>query len=115
MAPLAKYIDAIRLFPTPQNITDIRSLFGLVNQVAGYGQLRSFLQPFRKFLSPKVKFKWTASLEDAFKAGKNEIIRAIDGVKIFNPSLETCIRTDWSKEGMGATCARRHADALKST
>ena len=40
VAPLAKYIDAIRLFPTPQNI---RSWFGLVNQVAGYGQLRSFL------------------------------------------------------------------------
>ena len=40
VAPVAKYIDAIRLFPTPQNI---RSWFGLVNQVAGYGQLRSFL------------------------------------------------------------------------
>ena len=87
MTPLAKYINAIGLFPTPQNITDIRSWFGLVNQVAGYGQLRSFLQPFRKFLSPKVKFEWTKSLEDAFNAGKNEIIRAIeDGVEIFDPS-----------------------------
>ena len=34
--------------------------------------------------------------------GKNEIIRAIeDGVEIFDPSLETCIHTDWCKEGMG--------------
>ena len=48
--------------------------------------MRSFLQPFRKFLSPKVKFKWTAPLEDAFNVGKNEIIRAIeDGVEIFGP------------------------------
>ena len=48
-----------------------------------------------------MKFEWTASLENAFNAGKHEIIRAIeDGVKIFDPSLETCIRTDWSKEGM---------------
>ena len=81
VAPLAKYIDAIRLFPTPQKITDIRSWFGLVNQVTGYGQLRSYLQPFRKFLSPKVKFEWIASLEEAFNAGKNEIIR----VQIFDP------------------------------
>ena len=31
--PLPKYLDAIRQFPTPKSITDIRSWFGLVNQV----------------------------------------------------------------------------------
>ena len=51
-APLPKYLDAIKLFPTPKNLTDIRSWFGLVNQVAGYGQLRKTLDPFRPFLSP---------------------------------------------------------------
>ena len=41
-------------------------------------------------------------MEDACNAGKNEIIRAIeDRVEIFDLSLETSIRTDWSKEGMG--------------
>ena len=59
VAPLPKYLDAIRLFPTPKNLTDVRSWFGLINQVAGYGQLRKTLDPFRPFLNPKVKFEWS--------------------------------------------------------
>ena len=49
--PLPKYLDAIRGYPTPANITDIRSWFGLVNQVSHYSQLRVMMEPFRKFLS----------------------------------------------------------------
>ena len=51
--------------------------------------------PFRPFLSPKVKFKWD-------EKGKMDIIDTIkNGVHIFDPNLRTCVRTDWSKEGMG--------------
>ena len=111
VAPLEKYMSAIRDFPTPANITDIRSWFGLVNQVSSYGQLRKFMAPFRPFLSPKTKFKWDASLDLAFSRCKKEILRAIEsGVEMFDPNLPTCLRTDWSKEGMGyylmqKTCA----------
>ena len=48
--PLPKYLDAIRDFPTPKNVTDIRSWFGLVNQVANYAQLRNLMAPFKAFL-----------------------------------------------------------------
>jgi len=34
--PPPKYLDAIRDFPSPTNTTDIRSWFGLVNQVCNY-------------------------------------------------------------------------------
>ena len=37
--PLPKYLNAIRNFPTPSTTTDIKSWFGLVNQVAHYAQL----------------------------------------------------------------------------
>ena len=46
VSPLPKYLEAIKLFPTLTNITDIRLWFGLVNQVAGYGQLRTHMAPF---------------------------------------------------------------------
>ena len=102
VAPLPKYISAIRDFPTPSNITDVRSWFGLVNQVSSYGQLRSLMAPFRPFLSPKTPFRWDSQLDEAFRGCKREIIKAIEhGVDIFDPNLPTCIRTDWSKEGMG--------------
>ena len=55
--PLPKYLNAIRDFPVPKNITDIRSWFCLVNQVANNAQLRDLLAPFRPFLSPKQKFE----------------------------------------------------------
>ena len=32
--PTDTYIDAIRNFPTPTNISEVRSWFGLINQVA---------------------------------------------------------------------------------
>ena len=74
--PLPKYLDAIRDFPTPKSITDIRSWFGLVNQLSNYAQLRDMMQPFRKFLSPKVPFTWNDELQSCFEASKNAIIEA---------------------------------------
>ena len=59
--PLPKYLDGIRDFPTPKTISDIRSWFGLVNQVANYAQLRDVMAPFRAYLSPKVTFQWSES------------------------------------------------------
>ena len=83
--PLHKYFDAIMDFPTPVSITDVRSWFGLVNQVSNYAQLRDLMAPFRPFLSPKCKFVWSKELDDAFKASKVAIVKAIHkGVRIFD-------------------------------
>ena len=51
--PLSKYLDAIRNFPTHKSTSDIRSWFGLVNQVSNYAQLRDLMAPFKPFLSPR--------------------------------------------------------------
>ena len=58
--PLPRYLDAIRDFPTPGNITDIRSWFGLVNQVTNYAQLREIMRPFKPF--PKLACATTSTL-----------------------------------------------------
>ena len=81
--PLPKYLDAIRNFPTPKNISDVCSWFGLVNQVANYAQLRHL--PFKDFLSPKHPFIWTAKLDARFHSSKEQIVESIEhGVKIFD-------------------------------
>ena len=100
--PLPKFLDAIRDFPTPTSTTDIRSWFGLVNQVSNYAQLRDIMAPFKPFLSPKYKFFWSPVLDEAFELSKSAIIAAIkEGVKIFDPSMRTCLRPDWSMNGIG--------------
>ena len=93
--PLPKYLDAIRDFPRPVYIMDVRSWFGLVNQVSAYGQMRPLMAPFRHLLSSKEVFAWTPDLEVAFSTSKAEIIKAIErGADIFNPLLPTCLCTD---------------------
>ena len=110
--PLPKYFCAIRDFPTPSSTTDIRSWFGLVNQVAHYAQLREMLAPFRHFLSEKKQpFYWNEELEQAFVASKDAIIAAIrHGVEIFDPTRRTCLRTDWSKESIEYFLLQQHCD-----
>ena len=91
--PSPKYVDAIRDFPTPTSTTNIRSWFGLVNQVANYAQLRDIMASFKPFLSPRCRFEWTSELERAFQSSKEYIIAEIcHGVEIFDPTKRTCIR-----------------------
>ena len=109
--PLPKYLNAINNFPVPQSLTDIRSWFGLVNQVSHYAQLRDLMEPFRKFLSPKTKFYWDGELNTMFELSKIQIIDAIkDGVQIFDPKRKTCVRCDWSKLGIGFYLCQKHCE-----
>ena len=113
--PLPKYIDAVRDFPTPKSITDIRSWFGLVNQLSNYAQLRDLMQPFRQFLSPKIPFEWTDDLQDRFEESKRAIIDAIKyGVSIYDPKRITCLRTDWSNLGIGYFLSQKYCDCESS-
>ncbi|XP_077359925.1 uncharacterized protein LOC144005545 [Festucalex cinctus] len=109
--PLPKYLDAIRDFPSPVSTTDIRSWFGLVNQVANYAQLRDTMAPFKQFLSPRCKFSWSSELEEAFQASKLSIIGAIrEGVEIYDMRKRTCLRPDWSRCGIGYFLLQQHCD-----
>ena len=115
ICPLPKYIEAIKSFPRPSNISDIRSWFGLVNRVANYGQVRDTMAPFKPFLSPKYRFFWSEVLEKAFLESKDHIIRSIcKGVEIFDKEKLTCLRPDWSKKGIGYLLLQKHC-GCKST
>ena len=100
--PTPKYIQNIMDFPTPKNISDVRSFFGLVNQVAYAFSKGVIMAPFRELLKPSNKFGWTEELDESFIAAKQEIVRLIqDGVKMFDPELVTCLSTDFCKTGLG--------------
>ena len=107
--PLPKYLDAIRDFPSPTSTTDVRSWFGLVNQVSNYAQLRDTMAPFKPFLSARCPFMWTPALEDAFQESKEAIVQAIRrGVEIFDIQKRTCLRPDWSRRGIGYFLLQQH-------
>lgn len=109
--PHAKFLKAIAEFPTPTKVTDVRSWFGLVHQVANYGQLTEVMVPFKKLLSPKVKFYWDQELQDAFTLSKQSIVKAIqNGVEIFDFGKPTCLRPDWSTTGLGYFLSQKHCE-----
>ena len=109
--PLPKYLDTICEFPTPKNITDIRSWFGLVNQVSNYAQLRDLMAPFKPFLSPRQPFPWSTEMDVAFKLSKEAIVSAIcKGVEIFDATKRTCLRPDWSRQGVGYYLSQKHCE-----
>lgn len=79
-------------FPTPRDITDIRSCFGLVNQVAYAFASAEKMLPFRSLLKPGTTFRWTEELNTLFEECKDIIISEITkGVEIFDKSRPTCL------------------------
>ena len=104
-----RYITAICDFPTPTSITDVRSWFGLINQVSFAFAATDRMLPFHELLKPGTRFQWTNKLNKIFNKSKSLIISEIqEGVKIFDKSKPTCLTTDWSKDGIGYWLFQKH-------
>ena len=110
--PPERILNSIRDFPTPKSTTDVRSWFGLVNQVSYYFAQAEVMAPFRKLLSRRSKsFYWDDALDKIFEESKLKIIEQIkDGVRTFEKDRVTCLSTDWSKTGLGYTLSQKHCD-----
>ena len=108
--PGPKLVEAIRDFPTPRNVTDMKSWFGLVNQVSYTFSQAELMAPFRDLLSTKPqKFYWDNSLDELFKESKEEILRhVLEGVKSFDVKKTTCLSHDWCNMGIGFTLWQKH-------
>ena len=110
--PTRKLLDAIEQFPIPKSVTDIRSWFGLVNQVAYTFSRTKVMTPFRDLLSTKNKsFYWDDALDEAFRASKQEILGLVnEGVCAFEINRATCLLTDWAKSGLGFALMQKHCE-----
>ena len=108
--PPARIIEAIKNFPKPEKVTDIRSWFGLVNQVAYTFYQAEVMEPFRELLSGKRRvWSWDETLTDVFNKSKEAIVDQIrEGVHNFSINRATCLATDWSKTGIGFTLSQKH-------
>ena len=111
--PCSRYLNAIRQFPTPQNITDIRSWFGLVNQVSYYTSMTDKMRAFRDLLKPKMAFYWDQLLQQLFDESKQHIVKAIQqGVRIFEKGEKHVWQQIGQKMALGSSCCRNTAPAL---
>ena len=113
--PCKRYLQAILEFPTPKNITDVRSWFGLINQVSYAFSMTDRMQPFRQLLKTGIPFRWDDHLDDLFQESKAVIVSEIEnGVRIFDKSKPTCLATDWSKNGIGFWLFQKHCQCVRT-
>ena len=93
--------DAITQFPTPTNRTDLRSFFGLVNQLSSStNAIASLLTPLRSLLSTKNDFLWSPDHQQAFSIVKNALTIA-SVLSYFDINKPTRLCTDASRHGLG--------------
>ena len=112
--PTEDKIRAIKDFPPPANITDLRSFMGLVNQLASFSEeIASLAQPLRPLLSVKRSFLWTEEQQKAFEAVKQALSEP-PILAHFDPTLPTALHTDAAKLfGLGFALMQRHGDTWK--
>ena len=104
--PTEERLSAIKDFnmPAKPSITDIRSWFGLVNQLAPFLATAPVMERFRDLLKkPTARtVYWDDQLQAKFKQSKEIICQlAKDGLAYFDCTRPTMAITDWSKEGIG--------------
>ena len=116
--PSPDMVESIRSFPAPRNISEVRSFFGLVNQVSFAFSMGEVMSPFRALLKPTTDFYWDTRLQGIFDRAKEQIVEEIkEGVRMFDPDKVTCLATDWSQCGVGYFLLQKHCscEELKPT
>ena len=102
--------NAISQFPTPTNRTDLRSFFGLANQLSACtNSITPLLSPLRPLLSTKNDFVWSPHHEKAFLAAKDTLTVA-PVVSFFDPGKLTRLCTDASRQGLGFLLQQKGTD-----
>ena len=108
MADPAK-VKAITDFPTPSNLTDLRSFFGLVNQLGDFSTgIAEAGDPLRPLLRTKNVFRWEEQHTEAFNKVK-ETLSSPPILAAYDPSLPTMLQTDASRlKGLGYALLQQH-------
>ena len=100
--PGVKKFAAIRQFPTPTCIKDVRAFLGLANKLGSFiPDLAHMTSALRPLLKKGKSLNWLPEHENAFEKIK-EILTSDMVILPFDPNLDTILLTDASRlHGMG--------------
>ena len=102
---------AIREFPRPTNITELRSFLRLANQLSNFtDSISTAMEPLRLLLKTKNHFMWDASHDQAFDATK-QALSVTPTLAYYDPGCPTALHTDASRlRGLGFVLKQKKAD-----
>lgn len=94
-------IIAIEKAPIPENITQLKSLLGMINYYGKFiPNLATVLSPLYNLLKKDVKFIWSEKCDTAFKKIK-DLLSSAPVLTHYNPEYELRLTTDASPYGIG--------------
>jgi hypothetical protein len=100
-------IEAIRGWPMPRNVTEVRSFMGLVcyyqRFIKGFSKIAS---PITSLQKKGVKFEWTSKCEERFQQLK-DILTSAPILKIADLDEDFVVCTDACKEGLGGVLTQK--------
>ncbi|XP_045025183.1 uncharacterized protein LOC123469907 [Daphnia magna] len=93
---------AISEFPVPKSITDVRSFFGLCQQVGHFSdQLAAALDPLSPLLKAGYAWEWTTRHDETFCAAR-KLLSAVHDLAFYDPKRPTSLHVDASRlNGLG--------------
>ena len=110
---------AIRDFvmPAEPSITDIRSWFGFVNQIAPFLATAPIMAPFKDLLKKPTtkKVYWDDQLQEKLEVAKGTLCQlAREGLVYYDRTRPTAMVTDWSREGIGFVILQQHCNCVSA-
>ena len=110
LKPNNRNLDAVKNFPTPTNLRQLRQILGLTSHycqfVLGYARITHPLYPLTK---KGAVFQWTADCEVAFESLRSKLVAApVLGFPNFKKDF--VLETDTSKQGLGAILSQYQDD-----
>ena len=109
--PLTAKMEAIKNFPQPVNIKQLRRFMGMANQMAKFNpDLAEASAPLRSLLSSTSQWLWTAEHTKALNDVK-DVIMSPKTLKLYDVSRPTKVRVDGSRlNGISAILYQKHGE-----
>ena len=106
--PEQSKLDAVRNFPIPTKLRDVRAFIAFCSYYRKFiKNFASIAKPLTRLTKLDVGFQWTETEQKAFDTLRLAMMSS-PILAHFDPELETEVRTDASKEGLGACILQKY-------
>ena len=110
--PTQAKVAAILNLAAPTNVSELRSVLGLLNYYREYCiGFSTIAQPLNNLLGKGVAWVWTTEHDTAYERLKQEICAEGKALKRYDPQRPLLLYTDWSGLGVGGVLGQPDGDA----